>query len=124
MAPADRDLAECRQDGLSPDWCLAIAYNAALQCATAALAAAGYRAGREGHHYRVIASLRHTVGSPAHRVETLNRFRRQRHTAAYERAGAVSEQDAEGMLQLALALRADVQAWLEREHPDLLAATG
>jgi len=31
-------------------------YNAALQAATAALAAAGYRATRDNHHYRVIRS--------------------------------------------------------------------
>jgi len=35
-----------------------IVYNAALQAA--ALAAAGYRASREQHHYRVIQSLRQT----------------------------------------------------------------
>ena len=32
----DRDLQECRAHGLSPDWQLSIAYNAALKCATAA----------------------------------------------------------------------------------------
>jgi len=45
---AERDLRECQAAGLSPDWRLAIAYNAALQSATAALAAAGYRAARDG----------------------------------------------------------------------------
>ena len=34
----DRDLADCETPGLSPDWRLNIAYNAALQAATAALA--------------------------------------------------------------------------------------
>ena len=38
---ADRDLADCESPGLSPDWQLSIAYNAALQTATAALAAWG-----------------------------------------------------------------------------------
>jgi hypothetical protein len=42
---------------ISEDWKLNIAYNAALQAATAALAAAGYRAAREQHHYRTIQSL-------------------------------------------------------------------
>ncbi|HCK99574.1 MAG TPA: hypothetical protein DHW42_05645 [Candidatus Marinimicrobia bacterium] len=44
LAVADRDLSDCRTSGLSPDWQLNIAYNAALQTATAALAASGYRA--------------------------------------------------------------------------------
>jgi hypothetical protein len=58
-----RDLADCRTSGLSSDWRLSIAYNAALQAAAAALAAAGYRAAREAHHYRVIQSLAHTIWS-------------------------------------------------------------
>jgi len=40
---SDRDLANCRVPQLSADWRFAIAYSAALQAATAALAAAGYR---------------------------------------------------------------------------------
>ena len=38
---SDRDLAACKVEGLPADWRLAIAYNAGLQAATAALAAAG-----------------------------------------------------------------------------------
>ena len=37
LAIVDRDLSDCRTKGLSPDWRLNIAYNAALQAATAAL---------------------------------------------------------------------------------------
>jgi hypothetical protein len=43
---ADRDLKDCEAGGLSADWKLNIAYNAALQAATAALAASGYQAAR------------------------------------------------------------------------------
>ncbi len=56
-----RDLRDCAAKGLSDDWRLAIAYNAALQCATAALAASGYRASREAHHFRIIQSLSFTL---------------------------------------------------------------
>ena len=52
-----RDLKDSQAKDVSDDWRFAIAYNAALQAATAALAAAGYRASRENHHYRVIQSL-------------------------------------------------------------------
>jgi hypothetical protein len=51
---ADRDLTDCLSPGLSADWRLNIAYNAALQAATAALAVCGYRATRDSHHYRII----------------------------------------------------------------------
>ena len=37
LSMADRDLAQCQTANLSPDWQLNIAYNAALQAATAAL---------------------------------------------------------------------------------------
>ena len=52
-----RDLKDSQSKDLSNDWHFAIAYNAALQAATAALPAAGYRASRDSHHYRVIQSL-------------------------------------------------------------------
>lgn len=43
FAVADRDLAASKTPGLHNDWRFNIAYNAALQVASAALAAAGYR---------------------------------------------------------------------------------
>ena len=44
FAVADRDLKACQTPALIPDWQFNIAYNAALQLATTALAAAGYTA--------------------------------------------------------------------------------
>ena len=51
LALVDRDLAASHTVGLDADWRLNIAYNAALQAAAVALAACGYRAEREAHHY-------------------------------------------------------------------------
>ncbi len=50
----DRDLNDCRSPGLSADWKMAIAYNAALQIAIVGLAAEGYRVARASHHFRAI----------------------------------------------------------------------
>ena len=61
LAVADRDLQACRTPGLHNDWRFNIAYNAALQLATAALAVAGYQAERMNHHYWAIDSLAHTL---------------------------------------------------------------
>src|SRR5258707_15284040 len=69
---SDRDLAACKVDGLPPDWRLAIAYNAGLQAATAALASAGYRAARENHHYRVIQSLEFTLAPGRKVIDTFD----------------------------------------------------
>src|SRR5207249_9102256 len=61
---------------VSDDWRFAIAYNAALQAATAALAAAGYRASRENHHYRVIQSLELTLGKDRSEERRVGKKRR------------------------------------------------
>ncbi|MEK6709462.1 MAG: hypothetical protein AABZ64_02675 [Nitrospinota bacterium] len=120
LGVADRDLADCQAPGLSPDWRLNIAYNAALQAATAALAASGFRPSREAHHYRAIQSLAHTVGAESRLIVQLDQFRKKRNIGEYERAGAVSEQEAKEMTALARALRRDVEKWLRAEHPELM----
>src|SRR2546422_3442555 len=74
LGVADRDLRDCATKGLSDDWRLAIAYNAALQCATAALAASGYRASREARHYRVLQSLGHTISAEKSLLAKLEAF--------------------------------------------------
>jgi len=99
---------------------LAIAYNAALQLATAALAAAGYRATREAHHYRVIQSLAYTIGADEALIARFEAFRKKRNIAGYERAGSASEQEAQEMLILARSLRKRVIDWLRETHPELM----
>jgi len=120
LAIADRDLQNCSVAGLSADWQLAIAYNAALQLATAALAAAGYRAERDSHHYRVIQSLALTIGMDSGGITQLDGFRKKRNVSDYERAHAISEQEAAEMKGLARDLRARVEAWLRASHPGLV----
>lgn len=120
LAVADRDLKAACTPGLDADWRLSIAYNAALQAATAALAASGYRAAREAHHYRVIQSLAFTIGADAGLVRQFDQFRKKRNTLAYERAGLVSDHEAEEMARLASVLRSTVEEWLRHNHPVLL----
>jgi hypothetical protein len=117
---AERDLKECRTEGLSPDWRLAIAYNAALQSATAALAAAGYRAARESHHYRVIQSLAFTIGADSGLIAKLDAFRKKRNISDYERSGLVSLREARELFELAGSLRRAVIDWIGNEHPRYL----
>lgn len=120
LAVVDRDLADSAAEGLSADWRMNIAYNAALQAATMALAAAGYRASRDQHHYRIIQSLRETLGTDASTVNTFDTFRKKRNAAGYDRAGLVSDADAKAMRDLAQRLKADVVQWLKKHHPELL----
>ncbi len=117
---ADRDLKDAHTQGLSADWKLNIAYNAALQVATTALAASGYRAMREAHHFRTIQSLAYTLKIEEPLVAQLDRFRKKRNLSDYERAGLVSEQEAEEMVVLAKRLRKRAEEWLRAHHPKLL----
>ena len=120
LSVVDRDLFDCESSGLSADWRLGIAYNAALQVAVAGLAAEGYRVARESHHFRAIQSLALTLGCDAALVAQLEAFRKKRNISDYERAGAVSAEEARGMIELAKRLREELVGWLRRVHPDVL----
>lgn len=118
----NRDLSDCRVEGLSADWRLNIAYNAALQAATVALAACGYRASRDAHHYRIIQSLVLTIGADPSLVRKLDAFRKKRNISGYDRVGMVSDQEAKEMISLAERIEEDVNGWLESCHPGFLQA--
>ncbi len=120
LAVADRDLQACKTPGLVADWKFNIAYNAALQLAAAALAAAGYQAERAQHHYRVIHSLEWTIGMDAAGIRRLDSFRKKRNMSDYERADMVSDAEATEMRAVAEGLRRDVEAWIRKNHPKLL----
>ena len=120
LAISDRDLTDCRVPGLSPEWRLNIAYNAALQAATAALAAIGYRASRESHHYRVIQSLALTLGADQSLVRQFDFFRKKRNVGGYERVGTVSDHEADEMIALAERIRQEVKDWLKTHRSELL----
>ena len=120
LKAVDRDLADAQLQGLSADRRFATAYSAALLVATVALAASGYRAPQEGHHYWTIQSLAFTMKLDAKTIDQFNAFRRKRNIADYERVGMVSEQEIGKMLALAKELRAMVVEWLKKNHPELI----
>jgi uncharacterized protein (UPF0332 family) len=115
----DRDLEKAEIIELGADWRLSIAHNAAVQAAKAALAAVGYRARKEGQHYLVLQSLAFTIKTDPATIKQLDKFREKRNISDYERAGMVTEQEAEEMIALAKQLRDDVAQWLRAHHPSL-----
>jgi len=119
MRISDRDLVACKAKELPADWKLAIAYNAALQAATAALAAAGYRVSRDNHHYRVIQSLELTIGASRKQVDTFDGFRKKRNVSSYDLSGTVSQKEADEMLKLAAEIRTEVEKWIRMTRPEL-----
>jgi hypothetical protein len=120
LALVDRDLKDCQSEGLSADWRFNIAYNALLQTATAALAAAGYRAGRDAHHYRVLQSLAFTAALDEAVLRQLDAFRKKRNLTGYERIGAVSDREVSEVIQMARTIRKQVEGWIRKDHPELL----
>jgi hypothetical protein len=89
----DRDLKDSQTKDVSSDWRFAIAYNAALQAATAALAAAGYRASRDNYHYHVIQSLELTIGKESKFIRSFNAFRKKRNVSNYDISGGISDRN-------------------------------
>ena len=122
QAVIDRDLSACADPDLDPDWRFAIAYNAALQCATLALRTAGYEVPKGGGaHFRTIESLRLTLGDDGQLVNTLQAFRAKRGGGIYESTGIASDAEIEELRALALNLKDRVTNWVKANHAPLLA---
>lgn len=119
LAVVDRDLKDAAVPRLSDDWRVGITYNAALQLATIALAAEGYRPGRERAHERAILSLRETVGLSQKEVDLLDATRRKRNQANYELAGSATAKEANELYKVVTELRATVVRWLIKKHAAL-----
>jgi hypothetical protein len=119
LAIADRDIEQSQTPALGPEWRFDIAYNAVLQLATAALAASGYQAERQNKHMRTIECLEFTAEVDADTIAILDRCRRKRHAAVYDQIGMVSEHEADEMTSTAIQLRAHIESWLRRQHPNL-----
>src|SRR5712692_10087788 len=116
LAVADRDLTACKTPGLHNDWRFNIAYNAGLQLASAALAISGYQAERANHHYRVIDSLSHTLGTDAATIKKFDAFRKKRNVSDYERADTISDAEVDDMIALAERLRRDLSSWIRNNN--------
>ena len=120
LAAVDRDLAECVQENISPEWRLAIAYAAALRASTIALAVSGFRATRDQFHYRTIQSLQYTVNAEPELIAELDQFRKKRNAALYDQIQAISDLEADRMMELAKYLRNRVFRWIEENNPELM----
>jgi HEPN domain-containing protein len=120
LTAAAADLADARKD-LSAVWRFAIAYNAALRLCTAALNAAGYRAAREQKHYRTIAALPLVLGPKVRELaEFLDHCRTKRHDVTYESLSAVTNNEAEELIEAVVELDEHVRAWLGSRIPPVI----
>lgn len=115
-----RKLTDARVDAVSEDGRFQFAYEAILRFAMAALAAEGFRASSQNHHYRSIASLAHTVGLDERDVRVLDTFRRKRNISVYDSAGEITAGELEEALVQAVEISKRVWSWLGAKHPELI----
>lgn len=117
----DRGLADSKIDAVSTDLRFIAAFNAALCAATTALRASGHRTViQSGHHVKTMESLELTVNANSKLIQRFKTFNNKRNKSVYDVAGAVSDQELEAMVKLAVELKEEVAAWLQKFHPELL----
>jgi len=117
----DRSLADSKVEAVSTDLRFIAAFNAALCAATTALRASGHRTVTQaGHHVKTIDSLELTVKTNPKLIQRFKTFNNKRNKSVYDVAGAVSDQELEAMVRLAIDLKELTEAWLQKFHPELL----
>jgi hypothetical protein len=117
----DRSLADSKVEAVSTDLRFIAAFNAALCAATTALRASDHRTViQAGHHVKTIESLELTVKANPKLIQKFKTFNNKRNKSVYDVAGAVSDQELEAMVKLAIELKEATVAWLQKFHPELL----
>ena len=120
MRLVKRDMADAGLVQLSPDRRFATAYNASLQLATIALHAAGYRTSGASHHWLTFHVLPEIMGAKFQaRADYFDNCRTKRNLTDYDRAGEISEHEAEEIITETRAFRDNLLAWLKKNHPIL-----
>jgi hypothetical protein len=117
----ERSLADSKVEAVSTDLRFIAAFNAALCVATTALRASGHRTVTQaGHHVKTIESLEITINASTRLIQRFKTFNNKRNKSVYDVAGAVSDQELEAMVKLAIELKDSAIAWLQTSHPELL----
>ena len=73
-----------------------------------------------GHHLKTIESLELTLKADAKLIQRMKLLSKKRNATSYDAAGNVSNQELELAIKTATQLRAEVLAWVEKTHPELL----
>ena len=121
LSIVNRGLDDSSVEAISTDLRFIAAFNSALTAATVALRTNGYRTSTQaGHHVKTIESLELTIPEGHRFVQRLKALSNKRNRSSYDVAGAVSDQDLRSVMKLAAELQAGLQAWLRKEHPELL----
>lgn len=116
----NRDLKDAAVTAISYDRRFATAYQAVLQLATVVLAASGFRTTGTGHHWATIRVLPELLGPEVQDLaDYFDQCRSKRNLSDYDRAGEISRDEAEELLNEAKKFRSIVLNWLKRHHSKL-----
>jgi hypothetical protein len=96
------------------------AYNAARLMATAVVRASGYRViAKHGHHYYTFQALQASDPVFATIAAYFDRARDNRNNFSYDSPTAISETDAEDLVNAVVQFVNDVEAWVTSNRPAL-----
>lgn len=117
MGIAERELADAQAEGISTERRHNGAYEAVRSASEAMMSAEGVRTGRKmGHHAAVIEFLRVTENGrwllEAGRFEDA---RKKRNESQYDRSGAITDTEADELLEAARHFVREVKEWLREK---------
>lgn len=117
----ERDLADAALPGLSDDRAFATAYNAVLQLAKMAIAAAGYRVVGQGHHHTTFQAIELALGpTTVAYTAYFDACRRKRNQLDYDVADVATHTESQELLTKAREFQALVETWLAKNYPHLV----
>lgn len=120
LAIAERDLGQAQMGNLHPDTRFSLAYNAALQLATAILRLHGLRIRKVGFHQHTFAELRTRLPAEIQAFsDYFDRARRKRNAAFYDQVNVVSEGEVNDLIQQVETFQAWVTSEAKRRKPSL-----
>jgi hypothetical protein len=117
----ERSLNDARVEAISDDFRFQAAFAGALNAATLALRASGYRTRvQTGHHQKILESLELTIQASPKLIRKLLLFSKKRNATSYDSAGSVSQQDLQQVIKVADELQKSVMVWVREHHPELM----
>jgi hypothetical protein len=118
---AARSLRSSRVEALDPDSAFTLAYQSALQAATAILRATGYRVRGDGHHRHTFAAVAALdAGELSDTARDLNVIRARRHGAIYDWEVRTEDRDVHTVRTAAERLLEHGARWMTATRPHLI----
>src|SRR3989304_8466714 len=112
-----RDIKDAKVGGLSSDRRFACACNAVLQLATILLYCKGYKPEGTGHHFTVFQAMKIIMGNNYYTLaDYFDSCRSKRNITDYDYAGAISDLEAEELIEEAEKFLEITINWLKKNY--------